>query len=313
MSNYIVLVKQVPDVTQITDNAFNPQTGTLLRNRLPSVINELDTHAFAFAHLMRRVSNDASGKIVCLTMGPPMADEVLRYGLSRFADLAVLLTDRALGGADTWATANPLSFAIRRIVKELFGGNDDYFIVSGMQSVDGDTAQVPAQIAEELKLPCVAYATGVEYKNKRFEFTRIISGGSQVVAARKLPCVITVAKYEYPMFASLAATRKAKQTKVIQWGVDDIKPTAVGVEGSKTRVIRVFPPGKTTRKCQHLTDVKSLADIIVESYKKGDNTGGDGKAAAQQYILPAKRKNAFDRHFEGTEKEVADFKLLSAK
>ena len=56
MSNYIVLVKQVPDVTQITDNAFNPQTGTLLRNRLPSVINELDTHAFAFAHLMKRVS-----------------------------------------------------------------------------------------------------------------------------------------------------------------------------------------------------------------------------------------------------------------
>ena len=98
-------------------------------------------------------------------MGPPMADEVLRYGLSRCADLAVLLTDRALGGADTWATANPLSFAIRRIVKEIFGGNDDYFVVCGMQSVDGDTAQVPAQIAEELKLPCVAYATGVEYKN----------------------------------------------------------------------------------------------------------------------------------------------------
>jgi electron transfer flavoprotein alpha subunit len=310
MSNYIVLVKQVPDVTQITDNAFNPQTGTLMRNRLPSVINELDTHAFAFAHLMKRVSNDTVGKVVCLTMGPPMADEVLRYGLSRFADLAVLLTDRALGGADTWATANPLSFAIRRIVKEIFGGSDDYFVVCGMQSVDGDTAQVPAQIAEELKLPCVAYATGVEYKNKRFEFTRIISGGSQVVAAKKLPCVVTVAKYEYPMFAGFAATRKAKATKLIQWGVDDIKPTAVGVEGSKTRVIRVFPPGKTTRKCQHITDAKSLADIIVESYKKGDD-GGDGKAAAQQYILPAKRKSAFDRHFEGTEKEIEDFKNLS--
>lgn len=313
MSNYIVLVKQVPDVTQITDNAFNPETGTLLRNRLPSVINELDTQAFAFANLMKRLSNDHEGKVVCLTMGPPMAAEVLRYGLSRCADMAVLLTDRALGGADTWATANPLSFAIRKIVKDIFNGNNDYFVVCGMQSVDGDTAQVPAQIAEELKLPCVAYATGVEYKNKRFEFTRIISGGSQVVAAKKLPCVITVAKYEYPLFASFIATRKAKQTKLVQWGVDDIKPTAVGVEGSKTRVIRVFPPGKTTRKCQHVTDVKALAEVLVESFKEGDDGNGDGKGAIAQYILPAKRKSKFDRHFEGTEKEIADFKILSAK
>src|SRR5512140_2046165 len=109
MRNYIVLIKQVPDVTQITDNAFNPQTGTLLRNRLPSVVNELDKQALAFASLMRSLSNDQQGKIVCLSMGPPMADEVLRYGISRCADLAVLLTDKALGGADTWATANPLS------------------------------------------------------------------------------------------------------------------------------------------------------------------------------------------------------------
>jgi electron transfer flavoprotein alpha subunit len=312
MSNYIVLVKQVPDVTQITDNAFNPQTGTLLRNRLPSVINELDTQAFAFANLMKRLANDRDGKVVCLTMGPPMAEEVLRYGLSRSADTAILLTDRALGGADTYATASPLSFAIRKIVKDIFGGSNDYFVVCGMQSVDGDTAQVPAQVAEELKLPCVAYATGVEYKNSRFEFTRIVSGGSQVVAPKKLPCVITVAKYEYPLFASFAATRKARLTKLIQWGADDIKPTAFGVDGSKTSVIRVFPPGKTSRKCQHLTDVKTLAEVIVESCKKSDGNGSSGKAAAAQYVLPSKRASKFDRHFEGTEKEAEDFKILSA-
>ena len=120
MSNYIVLIKQVPDVTQITDNAFNPQTGTLLRNRLPSVVNELDKQAFAFANLMKRISQDDKAKIVCLSMGPPMADEVLRYGISRCADSAVLLTDKALGGADTWATANPLSFAIQENCQELF-------------------------------------------------------------------------------------------------------------------------------------------------------------------------------------------------
>ena len=118
MSNYIVLVKQVPDVTQITDNAFDPETGTLIRSRLASVINELDSQALAFSDQMRRDSDDKDGKIIALTMGPPMAKEVLRYALSRCADMAVLLTDKALGGADTWATANPLAFSIRKIVEE---------------------------------------------------------------------------------------------------------------------------------------------------------------------------------------------------
>ena len=222
MSNYIVLVKQVPDVTQITDNAFDLETGTLIRSRLASVINDLDAQALAFANRMKALSGDEKGKIICLSMGPPMAEEVLRYSLSRCADIAVLLTDRALGGADTVATANPLAFAIRKIVKEILNGDNDYYVVSGMQSVDGDTAQVPAQIAEELKLPCIAYATDVEYREGRFEFTRIISGGSQVVAAKRVPAVITVAKYEYPLYAMFSATRIANKVKVTTWTASDI-------------------------------------------------------------------------------------------
>ena len=132
MSDYIILVKQVPDVTQITDNAFDPETGTLVRTRLASVINELDSQALAFANQMRREGGVKDGKIIALTMGPPMAEEVLRYTLSRCADMVVLLTDRALGGADTVATANPLAFAIRKIVKEILKGGDDYYVVSGM-------------------------------------------------------------------------------------------------------------------------------------------------------------------------------------
>ena len=259
MSNYIVLVKQVPDVTQITDNAFDPETGTLIRSRLASVINELDSQALAFAERMRQHSGDRDGKIIALTMGPPMAEEVLRYCLSRCADMVVLLTDKALGGADTVATANPLAFAIRKIVKDILKNNDDYYVVCGMQSVDGDTAQVPAQIAEELSVACIAYVTKAEYNNGGFEFTRIISGGSQVVTARRLPAVITVAKYEYPLFATFAATRWAGRMEIIDWNSDDIGATHIGVKGSKTRVIRVFPPGKSTRKCLRLGDAESLA------------------------------------------------------
>jgi electron transfer flavoprotein alpha subunit len=313
MSNYIVLVKQVPDVSQITDNAFDPNTGTLIRTRLASVINELDTQALGFANRMRQLSGDTNAKIVALTMGPPMADEVLRYSLSRCADTVVLLTDRALGGADTVATANPLACAIRRIAKELFNGSDDYFVVSGMQSVDGDTAQVPPQIAEELGISCIAYATDCEFKNGRFEFTRIISGGSQVVAAKRPPVVITVAKYEYPLFASFTATRRANKTKVITWGAAEVSTaTLIGAKGSKTWVIRVFPPGKSSRKCKHLSDAKQLAEIIVESVKSSSGAAGADKQAAK-YVLPAKRKSVLDRSFEGTAKENEDYKILTEK
>jgi electron transfer flavoprotein alpha subunit len=192
----------------------------------------------------------------------------------------------------------------------MFAGSSDYYIISGMQSVDGDTAQVPPQIAEELGIPCIAYATDCVFKNGRFEFTRIISGGSQVVAAKKAPAVVTVAKYEYPLFATFANTRRANKTKVITWTAADINATLIGVKGSKTSVIRVFPPGKTSRKCKQVTDAKSLASVIIESIK---SEKGDSSADTQvsRYVLPAKRKDKLDRSFGGIAKEVEDYKILA--
>lgn len=311
MSNYIVLVKHVPDITQITDNAFDPETGTLIRSRLSNVINELDAQALAFADQMRQTAFDRNGKVIALTMGPPMAEEVLRYALSRCADTAVLLTDKALGGADTFATANPLAFAVRKIVKEILDGESDYYVVCGMQSVDGDTAQVPPQIAEELSLPCIAYVTDAEYKNDRFEFTRIISGGSQIVAPKKLPAVITVAKYEFPLFATFSASRRASRIDIINWSGDDIKATNIGAKGSKTRVIRVFPPGKGARKCRQVDDVSSLAKLLVESFKSSDKAPEDSASRIHRYLLPSRRQSSFDRSFEGMQKEIDDYKILS--
>ncbi len=311
MSDYIVLVKQVPDVSQITDNAFDPKTGNLIRTRLPSVINELDAQALAFAHRMKQLAGDDSARIICLTMGPPMAEEVLTYGLSRCADDAVLLTDRSLGGADTWATANPLSFAIRKIASEKLK-SEDYYIIAGMQSVDGDTAQVPAQIAEEMKLPCIAYATDSEYDNasRTFLLTRIISGGSQAVRTKTKPAVITVAKYEYPLYATFSATRRAKAFELTTWTASDINATHTGVKGSKTRVIRVFPPGKTARKCQQISEIDKLAELIIKS-SSGNGDGQTSNAEQEQkYVPPGKRQDLLDRSFEGTEKERNDFAAL---
>ncbi|MFI4912246.1 MAG: FAD-binding protein [Sedimentisphaeraceae bacterium JB056] len=311
MSNYIVLLKQVPDISQITDNVFNPETGTLIRSKLSNVINELDAEALGFVNHMQTISDQKDSKVVTISMGPPSAEEVLRYSLARLADTAILLSDRKLGGADTWATANPLSFAIRKIAKEIFNGDDDFYIVSGMQSVDGDTAQVPPQIASELNVPCVAYATEAHYQNGRFEFTRIISGGSQVVAVKSKPAVITVAKYEYPLFSTLEATRISDKTEVIHWTADDIEATGIGVSGSKTQVIQVFPPGKTQRKCRQIKDVKEFADIIIKSSKADEQESEE--QAASGYILPKNRKSLLQRDFESTDKENEHYKILTDK
>jgi electron transfer flavoprotein alpha subunit len=312
MTDYIVLVKQVPDTTQISDNAFDPVTGTLIRSRLASVINELDKHALALAHQMRCDSGQNHSKIICLTMGPPVAQEVLQYCLSRCADMAVLLSDKLLGGADTFATANSLAFAIRKIANEILSQKNDYYIITGMQSIDGDTAQVPPQIAEELSMPCIAYVTKAQYKNEKFEFTRIISGGNQIVAAKKLPAVVTVAKHEYPLFQSFANTRRANKIEIIHWTAADINANHIGATGSKTNVIRVFPPGKSTRKCIQLADVPSLSKVIIDVL-----TGQNVKAApadinqTAQYILPARRANLFDRTFEGMCCELQDYEILT--
>lgn len=311
MSDYIVLVKQVPDVSQITDNAFDPNTGNLIRTRLPSVINELDAQALAFARRMAFLAGDQKARIIALTMGPPMAADVLRYCLARCADTAILLTDKALGGADTWATANPLAWAIRKIAKEMLQDSQDYYIVAGMQSVDGDTAQVPPQIAEELNIPCVSYITDAHFQQGRFTFTRIISGGSQTVQLRRMPAVLTVAKYEYPLFASFQRTRQASKIPLIQWDARTVQAKAIGVEGSKTRVIRVFPPGKTTRKCQPVHSTKELAQVIAQSLRQasaGEQAQEKGQPA---YLLPTRRKSPFDHSFEGTVKELEDFRVLT--
>lgn len=299
--NYIVLVKQVPDITQITGNAFNPETGNLNRGALPNVINKLDADALAFANKLRQSSD---GKIVCLTMGPPMAKDVLVYSLSRCADSAVLLTDRLLGGADTPATANPLAFAIRRIVKEIFEGMDNYLIISGMQSVDGDTAQVPPQVAEELDLPCIAYATDAEFVDGRLLITKIVAGGNQRVTSKRIPCMITVANYEYPIFATLERSRWASKFEVINWTAEDIRPSIFGYSGSKTRVIRVFPPPKWTRKNKHVIEINAFVSELVEDFKKG-GVSRSFETSRSDYMLPLKRPCApFNREHEGIDKEI---------
>lgn len=283
--NYIVLVKQVPDIKNIPNEAWDWEKGTLKRGLLDNVCNELDKQALAFALRMR---DKTGGNVVSLTMGPIFADEVLRYALSLGADIGVLLTDRKLGGADTAATAYPLGQAIRKIEKEIFNGDKQYIIVSGMQSIDGDTAQVPPQIAEELGIAHIAYATAFGLDNGSLRVSRITRRGTETVAPSSYPCVITVANWTEPLNASFHRTRWAHSQKLYQWGADDIgaDESRIGLSGSRTTVFKIFSPREVSKRtCVFESDMNRLAKMLRESYKnKLKSTQEEEKPPA--YRLP---------------------------
>ncbi|MBM2825793.1 MAG: Electron transfer flavoprotein alpha/beta-subunit [Dehalococcoidales bacterium] len=287
--NYIVLVKQVPDIKNIPKEAWDWERGTLRRGLLDNVCNELDKQALAFALGMREKQ---PGNMVSLTMGPPFAEEVLRYALSVGADTGVLLTDRKLGGADTPATAYPLAEAIRKIEKELFGGDRNYVVVCGMQSIDGDTAQVPPQVAEELGIVHIAYATSFKFNNGHLHLQRITRRGTETVSPLSYPCMVTVTQWTQPPNTSFSRTRWAYSQKIYQWSASDINAneSRIGLSGSKTNVVRIFSPREANqRNCILEKDVAKLARMLKEAYVNKSG-GTEKKEQKAQYHLPEGKK-----------------------
>src|SRR3989304_3071719 len=141
--NIVVCIKQVPDSAEVR---INPETGTLIREGVPSIINPYDAHAVEAGLYLKEKTG---GRVIALTMGPPQAESSLREVISMGVDEGVLLSDRAFAGADTWATSYTLSKAIEKLKADV--------IICGKQAIDGDTAQVGPEVAEFLNIPHVAY------------------------------------------------------------------------------------------------------------------------------------------------------------
>jgi electron transfer flavoprotein alpha subunit len=290
--NYIVLVKQVPDIKNIPNEAWDWEKGTLKRGLLDNVCNEFDKQALAFALRMRE---QQTGMVVCLTMGPPFAEEVLKYGMSLGADVGVLLTDRKLGGADVPATAYPLSRAIRKIESDLFKGDKNYIIVTGMQSVDGDTAQVPPEIAEELGITHIAYATSFKLNNGTMHVERITRSGSETIEPAGYPCLVTVTNWTEPLNASFSRTRWASKEQTIVWSAADVEAddSLIGLTGSRTTVYRIFSPKEVSnRNCIFENDVEKLVKMLKEAYANKAQSGGE-EEKGQEYKLPEGKKPDF--------------------
>ncbi len=287
----IVLVKQVPDVSNIPEEAWDREKGTLRRGLLDSVLNPLDLHALTFADRLTR--GDPKARTVFLSMGPPQAREVLVDCLSRVAGEAILLTDSAFAGADTGATAYSLACAIRRIEKELFGGGRDYVIVTGMQSVDGDTAQVPPQIAEELGIDHIAYAKGLETEPE-IRVRRIGAEGIEDVRPLRWPVLITVTACTDPLYRSFERTRDARGAVIHEWNAASVgaDPTRIGLKGSWTQVYRLFSPSEDRPKtCEYIKNPSELIGKIAARYQQaapGAEVGDRGRLrpGRQGTVLP---------------------------
>lgn len=183
MRNSIVMVKQVPDTTNITGQVMK-EDGTVNRAKLPAILNFEDRVALEFA---LQVKDKRGGKVTAVTMGPPRASDVLRECLYMGADEACLITDRKFAGADTLATSYVLSEAIRKI-------GDFDFVFAGRQAIDGDTAQVGPQTAEKLNIPQITYAEEIlDITDNTVRVKRKIDGGYEIVEST-LPVLITVLK-----------------------------------------------------------------------------------------------------------------------
>ena len=234
--NIIVCAKQVPDTNVIK---INPKTGTLIRDGVPSILNNDDANALEEALKIKDKFDDVH--ITVISMGPPQANDLLFECIAKGADEGILVSDRAVGGSDTWATSNTLEAAVRRWVKD----NGDYdLIFTGRQAIDGDTAQVGPQLAEKLGLPQVSYVEEFEIADDRKTVTvkRQLEDGYELIEV-ELPCLLTTIKeLNTPRYMTIAGIYGEKEMKV--WNAKDIEVdlTKVGLEASPTNVFRSFTP-----------------------------------------------------------------------
>ncbi|MDD5120011.1 MAG: electron transfer flavoprotein subunit beta/FixA family protein [Candidatus Omnitrophica bacterium] len=256
--NIIVCIKQVPETTEVR---INPETNTLIREGVKSIINPFDMYAIEEAV---RLKERFGGKVSVVTMGPPQADGALREAISMGADEGYLVCDRAFAGSDTWATSYTLAGAIKKI-----GAFD--LVICGKQASDGDTAQVGPGISTHLDIPQVTYVKKVEEATDKYmRVERMLEEGYEIIET-PLPTLLTVVKeINEPRIPSLKGLMRAKSAKITTFTQKELNldPQQIGLCGSPTQVVKIFTPAP---RCggQMLTGeipdiAKKLADLIKD-------------------------------------------------
>ncbi|MBR4251371.1 MAG: electron transfer flavoprotein subunit beta/FixA family protein [Kiritimatiellae bacterium] len=254
----VVCLKQVPNTTQVK---INPETNTLVRDGVESIMNPFDENALEMALQLKEAHPGT--RVTALTMGPPQATDILKEAVGRGADDVLLLCDRAVAGSDTLATSYAISCAVRSL------GTPD-LVLFGKQAIDGDTAQVGPGVADWLGIPCVACVRKCEIAadGKTATVERVSEDAYDVVEA-PLPCALTVVKEaNVPRMASLRGKMAARKlaiepTTAAATGAD---PALLGLAASPTHVVRIFsPPAKTGgAKWEGLEPAEAAQKLVAE-------------------------------------------------
>ena len=223
----IVCVKQVPDTKGGV--SFN-EDGTLNRAAMLAIMNPDDKVGLEAA---LRLKDQYGAEVTVLSMGLPKATAVLREAYAMGADKMILVSDRPLGGADTWATSSTLAAAIRNLDYDL--------IITGRQAIDGDTAQVGPQIAEHLGIPVVSYTQSLEIKDGYAICQRQFDDRYHELKV-KMPCLCTaIDALAEPRYMSVGRIFEAFDQPVTTWGRKDLptlKDEDMGKDGSPTKIAK---------------------------------------------------------------------------
>lgn len=227
-----VCIKQVPAAG---DAKIDPETKRIIREGGKAVVNPFDLYAIEEAV---RIKERTGGEVIALSMGPEKAKAALTEALSMGVDRAVLLSDRAFGGSDTWATSYALAKAIEKI-----GGVD--LILCGKQAVDGDTAQVGAGIAAKLDIMQAANVWRIEEIGADTVTVKRINERGWDVVRLAYPALLTVVKdINIPRIPKLRDARAARRAEIPVWKPEDIgaDPGKIGLKSSPTQVVKTAPP-----------------------------------------------------------------------
>ena len=259
--NIVVCIKQVPDTTDVK---INPETNTLIREGVASIINPFDAYALEEAV---RLKEKFGGTVNVMSMGPPQAEVSLRDAIALGADEAYLLSDRAFAGSDTLATAYALASGIRKL-----GGVD--VILMGRQAIDGDTGQVGPETAENLGCPHLTDVRKIESveADGTIVLQRMLEEGYVRIKV-KAPVVITVVKeINEPRLPSLRGKMNAKKKEINAWTAADmeVEPKRLGLTGSPTQVVKIFtPPKPSGGKIFEGSVTENVKDLIAELKSAG--------------------------------------------
>jgi electron transfer flavoprotein beta subunit len=238
-----VLLKQVPDIERNVKVTINANSYNINRQGVPSIMNPHDRNALEEALCWK---DELHAEVVCFSMGPPQASEILKEAISMGANDSYLITDRAFAGSDTLATSMILSEALRMT-------GPYSFVFCGKQALDGDTAQVGPGVAVRMHWPQVL---NVQKVIKRSDNEFIVQRDYQNhIETLSLPqhCLVSFCKHaNVPRLPSLHGLFycHSYQPKVLTNQELNISTEKTGLEGSPTRVVNTFTPqlDKTIQK-----------------------------------------------------------------